>query len=246
MSSASEANQVNPAKLEAFLGKVVGDFGAALSSSLVYIGQKLGLYKALAEAGPQTPAELAARTSTTERYVREWLINQASGGYVEYDAASGRFHLSPEQSIALADGDSPFFVGGGFYLLKALSNATPRIEEYFKSGGGMLWGEHDPDLFIGAERFFRPGYRMHLVDSWIPSLTGIEEKLKKGGKVADVGAATALRRSSWRMLTRTRTYTASTRTRLQSIMRERPLRRRASPTALASTWLRRAKYPAGL
>jgi SAM-dependent methyltransferase len=187
MSSASEANQLNPERLEAFLGKVVGDFGAALSSSLAYIGQKLGLYKALADGGPQTPAELAARTSTTERYVREWLINQASGGYVEYDAASGRFHLSPEQAIALTDEDSPFYVGGGFYVVKAMSNAVPRIEKAFREGGGLLWGEHDPDLFIGVERFFRPGYRMHLVDSWIPSLTGVEEKLKGGGTVADVG-----------------------------------------------------------
>ncbi|HEX3559134.1 MAG TPA: class I SAM-dependent methyltransferase [Pyrinomonadaceae bacterium] len=187
MSSISEAGQINPEKLEAFIGKVVGDFGAALSSSLVYIGQKLGLYKALAEGGPQTPAELAGRTQTTERYVREWLINQAASGYVEYDAAAGRFGLSPEQQVALTDEDSPFFVGGGFYVVKAMANATPRIADAFKNGGGLLWGEHDPDLFVGVERFFRPGYRMHLIGSWIPSLTGIEEKLKAGGKVADVG-----------------------------------------------------------
>ena len=187
MSSASEASQINPERLEAFLGKVVGDFGAALSSSLAYIGQKLGLYKALADAGPQTPAELAALTNTTERYIREWLINQASGGYVEYDAASGRFHLTPEQALALTDEDSPFYVGGGFYVIKAMSNAAPRIEKAFREGGGMLWGEHDPDLFVGTERFFRPGYRGHLVNEWIPSLTGIEEKLKAGATVADIG-----------------------------------------------------------
>src|SRR5689334_4592563 len=110
MSSSSEAPEINLEKLQSFLGKVVSDFGAALSSSLVYIGQQLGLYKALADGGPQTPAELAARTNTAERYVREWLINQASGGYVEYDAASGRFHLSPEQALALTNEDSPFFV----------------------------------------------------------------------------------------------------------------------------------------
>jgi SAM-dependent methyltransferase len=187
MSSASEATNIDPGKLEAFIGKVVTDFGAALSSSLVYIGQKLGLYKALADGGAMTPEELATRTETQERYVREWLINQATGGYVEYDAATGRFHLTPEQKVALTDEDSPFFVGGGFYVVKAMANATPRIADAFKQGGGILWGDHDPDLFVGVERFFRPGYRMHLVGSWIPSLTGIEEKLKAGGKVADVG-----------------------------------------------------------
>jgi len=115
MSSASEAsNQIDPDKLHSFMGKVVGDFGAALSSTLVYIGQRLGLYKALAEAGPSTPAELAERTGTVERYVREWLINQATGGYVAYDAASGRFHLPPEQAVALGEEESPFYVGGGF------------------------------------------------------------------------------------------------------------------------------------
>ncbi|HEX6184738.1 MAG TPA: class I SAM-dependent methyltransferase [Pyrinomonadaceae bacterium] len=187
MSAAGEANQIDQQKLEAFLGKVVTDFGAALSSSLVYIGQKLGLYKALAEAGPSTSAELAARTGTQERYVREWLINQATGGYVEYDPAGGKFSLSPEQTAALADEESPAFVGGGFYLVKAMSNAVPRITEAFQNGGGILWGDHDPDLFVGVERFFRPGYRMHLVNDWIPALTGIDEKLKAGGKVADVG-----------------------------------------------------------
>ena len=187
MSSTGEANQIDQEKLEAFLGKVVTDFGAALSSSLVYIGQKLGLYKALAEAGPSTPAELAERTGTQERYVREWLINQAAGGYVEYDPAAGRFALSPEQRAALADEESPAFVGGGFYLIKAMTNAVPRIEESFRNGGGVLWGDHDPDLFVGVERFFRPGYRTHLVNDWIPALTGVEERLKAGGTVADVG-----------------------------------------------------------
>jgi SAM-dependent methyltransferase len=187
MSSTGDALAVNPEKLEAFLGKVVTDFGAALSSSLVYVGQRLGLYKALAEGGPSTPGELAARTGTQERYVREWLINQASGGYVEYDPQAERFRLSPEQAAALADEESPAFVGGGFYLVKALAGAAPRIAEAFRDGGGILWGDHDPDLFVGVERFFRPGYRTHLVNDWIPALTGIEEKLKAGGSVADIG-----------------------------------------------------------
>jgi hypothetical protein len=187
MSAVTQPATINEDKMHAFLGKVVGDFGAALSSSLVYIGQKLGLYKALASAGSVTPAELATVTSTNERYVREWLINQAAGGYVEYDAASGRYSLSPEQAMALTDESSPFYVGGGFYVVKAMTNAVNRIEDYFKNGGGMLWGEHDSDLFVGTERFFRPGYSAHLIASWIPALTGIEEKLKAGGKVADIG-----------------------------------------------------------
>lgn len=187
MSAVTQPATINEDKMHAFLGKVVGDFGAALSSSLVYIGQKLGLYKALASAGSVTPAELAAATSTNERYVREWLINQAAGGYVDYDAASGRYSLSPEQAMALTDESSPFYVGGGFYVVKAMTNAVNRIEDYFKNGGGMLWGEHDSDLFVGTERFFRPGYAAHLIASWIPALTGVEEKLKAGGKVADIG-----------------------------------------------------------
>jgi SAM-dependent methyltransferase len=178
---------IDEEKLNAFIGKVVGDFGAALSASLVYIGQRLGLYKAMAGAGPLAPAELAERTGMVERYVREWLINQAVSGYVEYDAQSGRYALSPEQALALTDESSPAFVGGGFYVVKAMAQATPRIAYAFEHGGGLLWRENDPDLFVGVERFFRPGYTAHLVAEWIPALSGIEEKLKAGGKVADVG-----------------------------------------------------------
>jgi SAM-dependent methyltransferase len=187
MSATGQARAVNEDKMNAFLGKVVGDFGASLSSALVYLGQKLGLYKAMADGGPVTPAELAQRTGANERYIREWLINQAAGGYVEYDPPSGTYTLSPEQAVALTDEQSPFYVGGGFFVVKAMTGAVSRIEDHFRKGGGMLWGEHDPDLFIGTERFFRPGYAAHLVASWIPSLTGIEEKLNAGGKVADIG-----------------------------------------------------------
>lgn len=187
MSAVTQPAPINEDKMNAFLGKVVGDFGAALSSSLVYIGQKLGLYKALASGKPVTPAELAEKTSTNERYVREWLINQAASGYVDYDPGSGRFSLSPEQSTALTDESSPFYVGGGFHVIKAMTNATSRIEACFRNGGGILWGDHDPDLFVGVERFFRPGYAAHLIATWIPALTGVEEKLQTGGKVADIG-----------------------------------------------------------
>jgi len=185
--SASQTAPINEDKMMSFLGKVVGDFGAALSTVLTYIGQKLGLYKAMAENGPMTSAELAEKTSTNERYIREWLVNQAAGGYVEYDAATGRYSMSPEQAVALTDESSPFFVGGGFFVIKAMTGAVSNIESAFKNGGGMLWGEHDPDLFFGTERFFRPGYAMHLTASWIPALTGMEEKLKGGAKVADIG-----------------------------------------------------------
>jgi SAM-dependent methyltransferase len=187
MSATAQAQSINEDKMNAFLGKVVGDFGASLSSALVYLGQKLGLYKAMTAAGPMTPVELAQRTNTNERYVREWLINQAAGGYAEYDPESGRFSLTPEQSVALTDEQSPFYVGGGFFVVKAMTAAVSRIEDHFRNGGGMLWGEHDPDLFVGTEKFFRPGYTAHLVNTWIPSLIGTEEKLNSGGKVADVG-----------------------------------------------------------
>ncbi len=178
---------IDEEKMNAFLGKVVGDFGASLSSVLGYIGQKLGLYEALADSNGLTPAELAQKTGTTERYVREWLVNQASGEYVHYDPATGKYSMLPEQAVALTDENSPFYVGGGFYVIKAMMNAQPTISEAFKNGGGLLWGDNDPDLFVGTEKFFRPGYTAHLVGEWIPSLAGVEDKLKAGAKVADVG-----------------------------------------------------------
>jgi 2-polyprenyl-3-methyl-5-hydroxy-6-metoxy-1,4-benzoquinol methylase len=187
MATPLQSREINEDKMHAFLGKVVGDFGASLSSSLAYLGQKLGLYEAIATAGSVTPAELAQQTNTNERYVREWLINQAAGGYVDYDQATERYSLGPEQAVALTDQNSPFFVGGGFFVVKAMTQAVEQIEGYFRNGGGMFWGDHHPDLFVGTERFFRPGYTAHLIASWIPSLAGVEEKLKAGGKVADVG-----------------------------------------------------------
>jgi 2-polyprenyl-3-methyl-5-hydroxy-6-metoxy-1,4-benzoquinol methylase len=187
MSQAVQATPINEDKMHEFLGKVVGDFGAALSSTLSYIGIKLGLFESLGNSDGLTSAELAERTGTTERYVREWLVNQAASGYVEYNPETGRYWLSAEQKTALTDETSPFYVGGGFFVIKAMNNAQPRIAEAFRSGEGMPWGEHDPDLFIGTEKFFRPGYQAHLISEWIPSLTGIEKKLKKGARVADVG-----------------------------------------------------------
>ena len=178
---------IDKAKMEAFLGRAVSDFGAAVSAALVRIGDKLGLYKAMSHGGPMTSAELARRTGTTERYVREWLVNQAAGGYIDYDKATGTYSLPHEHAIALADEKSPFFVGGGFQVLMGMMKAESRIAEAFMTGEGMFWGEHDPDLFEGTERFFRPGYAAHLVGTWIPSLEGVKEKLERGATVADVG-----------------------------------------------------------
>ena len=173
--------KLNEAKLNAFVEKVLGDWGAMASGPLVLIGDKLGLYEAMAEAGPVTSEELARRTGTHERYVREWLLNQAAGGYVEYDPTSGRYTLPPEHAAALPN------LFGGFQTYLAAAKAEPRLAAAFRTGEGIPWGEHDSGVFIGIERFFRPGYEQHLVSSWIPALDGVAEKLERGATVADVG-----------------------------------------------------------
>lgn len=178
---------VNEAKLHDFMGKMLGDMGAAVTAALVTIGDKLGLYKELADGGPQSSAELAKRTGTSERYVREWLAAQAAAGYVEYDPALQRYHMTPEQAMAFAEEGSPVFMPGFFEILGALHRDEPKITEAFRTGLGVGWHEHDACLFRGTERFFRPGYAANLVTSWIPSLDGVEEKLRRGAQVADVG-----------------------------------------------------------
>jgi 2-polyprenyl-3-methyl-5-hydroxy-6-metoxy-1,4-benzoquinol methylase len=178
---------VNSGKLNELLSKAVVDFGATFHAALVRVGDKLGLYKALAAGGPQTPAELAKRTETTERYVREWLCNQAAGGYVTYDSDRGKFFLSEEQAFTLADENSPAFLPGMFQVALAAIKAEEQITERFKTGKGLGWHEHHPDVFVGTERFFRPGYAANLVGSWIPALEGVNEKLAQGATVADVG-----------------------------------------------------------
>ena len=184
---AVETPAVNMDKLMAFLGQVIGELGATVNAGLIVIGDRLGLYKAMAGAGPITSTELAEKTRTSERYVREWLNAQAAGGFVTYDPATKRYELPPEQAMALADEDSPAFVGGAFELATATLKATPHIEEVFKSGAGFGWHEHDAGVPTGCERFFRPGYNANLVSTWLPALDGVEEKLRVGATVADVG-----------------------------------------------------------
>jgi SAM-dependent methyltransferase len=181
------AAAIDEAKLEAFMGKAVGDMGAIISAPLMVIGEKLGLYRAMAGAGPLTSQELAERSGAAERYVREWLANQAAGGYVTYDVETDRFTLPDEHALALADEDSPFYILGVFDSIASLYADEDKIIEAFRSGAGVGWHEHDARLFRGTERFFRPGYRAHLVSEWIPALDGVQQKLERGAKVADVG-----------------------------------------------------------
>jgi 2-polyprenyl-3-methyl-5-hydroxy-6-metoxy-1,4-benzoquinol methylase len=174
-------------KLNDFVNKAVGDIGATLSSILVVIGDRLGYWKAMAASGPVTPAELAVRTETTERYVREWLDAQASAGYVDYDPVTRRYSLSPEHAAVLADETSPAFFPGLFEIAAACWAATDKTTQNFRTGQGLEWGHQHPCLFQGTERFFRSSYIGNLVASWIPSLVGVEEKLRAGARVADVG-----------------------------------------------------------
>jgi len=178
---------LNQDRLNEFLGRAVVDIGATLHAGLVLIGEKLGLYKTLATSGPMTPAELAKKTGTNERYVREWLNAQAAGGYVMYEAGSGRYSMTEEQAFTLAQEDSPAYIPGAFQLATSAIKAEPQIADAFRSGAGFGWHEHDPGLFEGTERFFRPNYIGNLISSWIPALEGVEEKLKRGAKVADIG-----------------------------------------------------------
>jgi ubiquinone/menaquinone biosynthesis C-methylase UbiE len=184
--STAQVPTLNMDKLNAFIGQFVTDLGASVHAGMVVIGDKLGLYKALA-AGPMSPAELAARTGTDERYLREWLASQAAGGYITYDALTNQFSLSQEQAFTLAQDDSPAYLPGAFELALGSLAAVPRIAESFRTGAGMGWHEHDDGVFHGCEKFFRPGYAANLVSTWIPALDGVKQKLEAGARVADVG-----------------------------------------------------------
>ncbi len=187
MSTIDQPVEVDTDKLMEFVFRAVDEVGATLNTALVVLGDKLGLYRAMAGTSGMTPAELADRTGTSERYVREWLNNQAAGGYVSYDPASGRYTLPPEQTVALTDADSPAYLPGFFQIALGSVIDSPRIMEAATRGNGMGWHEHTHDVHEGCERFFRPGYNAHLLIEWLPALDGVVAKLEQGAQVADVG-----------------------------------------------------------
>src|ERR1700691_2228633 len=177
----------NPEKLNALVGKVAGDLGIPLGGASILLGDRLGIYKAMADGAPVTPSGLAKKTSLHERYVREWLCGQAASGYIDYDSEKDTFSLSPEQAMAFAEEGSPAFFAGAFDVVQSTYLDEPKVAEAFRTGKGVGWHEHSKCLFSGTERFFRSGYNANLVSNWIPALDGVEAKLKAGAKVADVG-----------------------------------------------------------
>jgi SAM-dependent methyltransferase len=188
MQSEKSSNKIDEQKLHEFMLKAVGDIGSTMSAMLLIIGDRLGLYKAMSESGkPITSEELAKKTNTNERLVREWLANQAAGGYLTYNSSDGKYTLPPEQSMALADENSPMYIHGAYQVIRSLFKDEDKFIEMFQRGKGLRWSEHNHDLFEGTARFFKPNYVGNLVSSWIPSLDGVEEKLKQGAKVADIG-----------------------------------------------------------
>ena len=178
---------IDEGKLNALLGKMVTELGAAFIGTNVLIGDQLGLYKTLAAGGALTPHQLAERTGTAERYVREWLAGQAASGYIDYDAAGETFSLSPEQALVFANSESPALMTGAYYIIESVYTDIPRIVDSFRTGSGFGWGDHCNCLFCGTERFFAPGYKANVVAAWLPAISGVVEKLQAGGKVADVG-----------------------------------------------------------
>jgi SAM-dependent methyltransferase len=185
--STTITEEVDQAALGEFVHKFIVDLGAAHHAVTVVVGDRLGLYRAVAEAGPGTAQEIAAAAGCDERYTQEWLNAQAASGYCEYDAQTGRYYLTPAQRTCLADEDSPIFLTAGMFLAAALFKDEERLAETIRTGAGFGWGEHHHDLYTGVERFFRPGYAANLVSSWIPALDGVQAKLETGAIVADVG-----------------------------------------------------------
>lgn len=183
----TEIAPIDGAKLEAFVGQAVTDMGAAISGLLLHIGDRLGLYKAMDGAGPMTSSELAHRTGTNERYVREWLGNQTAGGYVVYDPTEGTYDLPAEHAMVLANDSSPTFLAGAFEVIASCYADHEVFVDAFRTGAGVAWPEHDERLFSGVVRLFRPSYAAHLVQEWLPALDGVIDKLRSGATVADVG-----------------------------------------------------------
>ena len=178
---------INEQKLHALLGKVVSDFGAVFQAPLILIGDSLGLYRAMRDGKPTTPAALAERTDTAERYVREWLNAHAAAGYVDYHPENGTYSLSPEQSMLFAEEGGPAFIVGAFQAATGAGAIRPALEQAFRSGEGLPWHQHDHQVFHGTERFYRSGYVANLVSNWIPSISGAQESLTRGASVADIG-----------------------------------------------------------
>ena len=187
MATTEQPVVIDTEKLMGFVFRAVDEVGATLNTALVVMGDRLGLYRAMAGAGPLTPAELASRTATAERYVREWLNAQAAGAYIDYDPDSGRYSLPAEHAIALTDESSPAYLPGFFQIALGSVTDSPRITEAAKTGTGIGWHDHVNDVFEGCERFFRPSYNASLVSAWLPALDGVVAKLERGASVADVG-----------------------------------------------------------
>ena len=243
MSTAPQAATLDMNKLNGFIGQFVNDLGASVHAGMVVIGEKLGLYKALA-ARPMGSSELALKTQTDERYLREWLASQAAGGYITYDEKTGKFSLSTEQAFTLANEDSPAYLPGAFELALGSLAAVPRITESFRSGKGMGWHEHAEGVFHGCEKFFRPGYAANLVSTWIPALQDVKAKLEAGARVADIGCGKGLRPCCSRKPSRRLESSASTTT-------TSPLKRPVSTqgatalrTALHLRWPRQRNFRA--
>jgi len=183
----TDTPRLDEAALEQFVHQAVGDLAAGISGLMVHLGDRLGLYRAMNGAGRVTPSALAARTGTQERYVQEWLANQAAGGFVAYDPTDGTFELTPEHALVLADETSPVFLGGAFETIASCFTDHDAFVRAFTTGEGIDWGDHDDRLYTGALRLFRPGYQANLVDSWLPALDGVVEKLESGASVVDIG-----------------------------------------------------------
>jgi SAM-dependent methyltransferase len=181
------ARDVDPDRLDEFIGRIIGDVGATLSAGLVVLGDRLGIYQALADGEPRTAEDLSALTDVSLTYLRPWLANQAAGGYLEYDPEGTTWSMTPEQAFTLGMPDSPAFFAGSMQLALGVLHDVPLLEERFRTGDGFGWHEHDPNLFEGTERFFRPGYVANLVSAWLPALDGVVPKLEAGARVLDVG-----------------------------------------------------------
>ena len=201
---------VDETKLNEFIGKILGDLGGVFSAPLVRMGDKLGLYKALKEQGPMTSAELAGKTNVAERYAREWLSHQAASGYLEYDSATGKFTLLPEQAMVFAEPDSPVYLQPAFDMAAVMLENQPLIEPAFRTGKGVGWGNQSQCLFCTTGRFFRLGYQTNLVASWLPALDGVGLSLSAARLSPTSAVGTDFPRYSWRKLSRARRSSATT------------------------------------